>query len=104
MARRDGIAMAFSLDLLDGGMQGGDATGCPLSLTGGPGLLYDATGACKITAAQVRNWGEVLGAAGCAMLMWRYDDAFFSRSDNQQAFKDVASVLAKAPARACRRV
>jgi hypothetical protein len=103
IGRRDGIAIAFSLNVLDGGMQGGEATGCPVPLTGGPGLMYDATGACKMTASQVRNWGEVLGPAGCALLMWRYDPIFFSKTDNAQAFKDVASAVAKAPARACRR-
>lgn len=103
MGRRDGITMAFSLNVLDGGMQGGDATGCPVPLTGGPGLMYDATGACKMTASQVRDWGEVLGPAGCALLMWRYDFDFFSQSENIRAFKDVAAALAKAPARACRR-
>jgi hypothetical protein len=37
------------------------------------------------------------------MFMWRYDDTFMSRSDNQQAFRDVAGGLASSAAKSCRR-
>lgn len=100
LARRDGIAIAFSMNLLGGGIPASELGGCPTSRTGGPGL---DDGNCKVTAAQIREWGEALGAAGCAMLMWRYDPGFFSRPDNVQAFRDVTAALAKAPARSCRR-
>jgi hypothetical protein len=51
----------------------------------------------------LREWGLVLGQAGCAMNMWRYDDAFFSKSENQAALRDVADVLAKLPRNGCSR-
>jgi hypothetical protein len=35
--------------------------------------------------------------------MWRYDDTFMARSDNQQAFKDVAAKLATLPAKSCKK-
>jgi hypothetical protein len=56
-----------------------------------------------MTADQVREWGTVLGSAGCALTMWRYDPSFMAKPENQQAFKDVAAALAKAPATPCRR-
>ncbi|HEY7636578.1 MAG TPA: hypothetical protein VH763_13585 [Gemmatimonadales bacterium] len=102
LGRRDGIAIAFSMNLLDGGIPAGKGD-CSSSQTGGRGLLYEGTGACMVTAAQIREWGETLGPAACAMLMWRYDPDFFSRPENVRAFKDLAAMLAKAPARSCRR-
>ena len=49
-----------------------------------------------MTATQIRDWGKALGPAGCVMLMWRYE-AGMGRPDNQQAMRDVAATLAKAP-------
>jgi hypothetical protein len=37
------------------------------------------------------------------MQMWRYDDAFMSKSTNQSAFRDVASLLNSKPRRSCKR-
>jgi hypothetical protein len=56
-----------------------------------------------MTATQIRDWGKALGPAGCAMLMWRYEDKAMGLPDNQQAMRDVAATLAKAPRRACTR-
>jgi hypothetical protein len=56
-----------------------------------------------MTADQVRDWGMVLGPAGCALTMWRYDPVFMANPENVQAFKDVAATLAKAPAIPCLR-
>lgn len=58
---------------------------------------------CRMTPDQVRDWGRILGVAGCAMSMWRYDQTFFAKSENQQAFNDVAATLAATPGRPCRR-
>lgn len=100
LGRRDGIAIAFSLNILDGGVPKRRAAECPIPETGGPGT---AGPACRMTAAQVREWGLALGPAGCALTMWRYDPAFMSNPENVQAFNDVAAALAKAPAKPCRR-
>ncbi len=56
-----------------------------------------------MTAEQVRDWGLVLGPAGCGLTMWRYDPDFMASPENVQAFKDVVTALAKAPAKPCRR-
>jgi hypothetical protein len=101
LGRRDGIAIAFSLNILDGGIPNtrrGEP--CPIPETGGDGTSGKA---CRMTADQVREWGTVLGSAGCALTMWRYDPSFMAKPENQQAFKDVAAALAKAPATPCRR-
>jgi hypothetical protein len=68
--------------------------------TGGRGTFNPN---CRMTANQVRDWGIILGSAGCGMIMWRYDDAFMSDPNNVQAFRDVAARLAGLPARSCRR-
>ncbi len=98
-ARVDGVRPVFSLNILDGGVR--DKSGawdCPR--TGGKGTR---TGYCRMTADQVRTYGRATGPYGCAMLMWRYDDAFMSKSANKSAFQDVASLLKSKPKRSCRR-
>jgi hypothetical protein len=97
LARRDGHAIAFSMNIMDGGYR---VDGCPVPATGGPGT-YEPN--CRMTAAQVREYGRVLGPAGCVMLMWRYDDAFMAKPENIQAFRDVAATLATAPRKSCAR-
>jgi hypothetical protein len=102
LAKRDGIAIAFSLNILNGGYQAerDGQWNCPLTTTAGRGT-FDPN--CRMTPAQVREFGLALGTAGCAMMMWRYDDAFMANSENQRAFADIASRLATQPARPCRR-
>jgi hypothetical protein len=102
MGKRDGHAILFSMNILNGGIQAArdGLWNCPLTTTGGRGT-YDPN--CRMTAAQVRENGFVLGPAGCGLLMWKYDATFMSKPENQQAFADVAARLATAPARACRR-
>jgi hypothetical protein len=102
MARRDGMAIIFSMNLLNGGVQTerDGSWNCSLATTGGRGTFAPN---CRMTAAQVREWGRFLGSAGCAMMMWKYDDAFMANPENQQAFRDVAAHLASLPAKSCRR-
>jgi hypothetical protein len=98
-AKANGVTPMFSLNLLNGGVR--DQTGawdCPN--TGGKGTR---TSYCRMTADQVRTYGKAVGPAGCAMLMWRYDDAFMSKSANVSAFKDVATLLNSKPRRSCKR-
>jgi hypothetical protein len=97
--RSEGVTPAFSLNILDGGVV--DNTGTwDCAGTGGKGTLYRD---CRMTADQVRTWGRAIGPYGCVMLMWQYDDVFMSKSTNQSAFRDVASLLASKPRRSCRR-
>jgi hypothetical protein len=99
MAQRDGIAIAFSMNLINGGTEDRDGTwDCT-----GTGGLGGASPKCRMTASQVRDYGLVLGPAGCGFTMWQYDSNFMSRSDNQLAFKDVAGRLATVSSKTCRR-
>jgi hypothetical protein len=102
MAKRDGIGIIFSMNILDGGIQAArdGLWNCPLTTTGGRGT-YEPN--CRMTAAQVREWGTTLGLAGCALTMWRYDAAFMLNPENQAAFGDLRARLAAAPAKSCRR-
>lgn len=98
MAQRDGHAIMFSLNILNGGTQDKDGTwDC-----GGAPLGQDPPN-CQMTAAQLRDFATVLGPAGCGLLMWRYEQSYMARTDNKQAFADIAGVLANAPAKQCRR-
>jgi hypothetical protein len=101
MAGRDGITIVFSMNILNGGIQAprDGLWNCPLTTTGGRGT-YDPN--CRMTGAQVREWGTLLGSAGCALTMWRYDDTFMAKPENQQAFKDLAARLATVPAKSCK--
>lgn len=101
-ARRDGIAIAFSINILNGGIQAKrrGPWDCSLDTTEGRGTHKPN---CRMTAAQVREWGVLLGSAGCAFILWRYDDVYMANPDNQRAFADVANVLATKPRRSCTR-
>jgi hypothetical protein len=100
LAARDHYNIVFSLNVLDGGIPGGSNWSCPPSTTDGPGTNRPT---CRMTANQVREWGQVLGPAGCAFLMWRYEDDYMEKPANQEAFGDVAKRLATLPAKPCKR-
>jgi hypothetical protein len=102
LARRDGIAIVFSMNILNGGIQAvrNGSWDCPLPITGGRGTHEPN---CRMTPEQVRDWGRLFGAAGCALVMWQYDDDFMSKPENQRAFADLAGLLATMPAKSCTR-
>lgn len=102
LARRDGMALIFSLNILNGGVQAPRSGGweCPAGTSGGRGTSRPN---CRMTPEQIRDWGTLLGTAGCAMLLWRYDDSFMADPANEQAFRDVAGRLATLPHRSCGR-
>jgi hypothetical protein len=106
MAAANGISIAFSMNLIAGGIQDLsspdrlEAWRCPTETTGGRGYRSPT---CRPHANQIRDWGKLLGVAGCAMLMWKYNDESMARLDNQQAFRDVADRLATATPKACRK-
>jgi hypothetical protein len=99
LARRDGMSILFSVNLLNGGVPDRDGI-WDCTGTGGMGTYAPN---CRMTPQQVRDWGILLGSAGCALSMWRYDEAFVLNADNQQAFNDVRSRLATLPGKSCRR-
>jgi hypothetical protein len=99
LARRDGHAIMFSMNIMNGGTQDRDGTWDCIG-TGGKGT-YSPN--CRMTPQQVRDNGLVLGPAGCALSMWRYDAAFMANPENLRAFRDVAARLATLRAKPCRR-
>ena len=99
LARRDGHAIMFAINILNGGTQDKDGTWDCVG-TGGKGTFSPN---CRMTPAQVRDYGSLLGPAGCGLVMWRFDSIFMANPDNQRAFRDVGQVLAGAPSKACRR-
>ena len=100
MAKRDGHAIMFSMNILNGGTQDRDGT-WDCAATGGLGTFSPN---CRMTPSEVRQYGLALGPAACGgLLMWRYDDRFMADPENQQAFKDVAARLASQAAKPCRR-
>ena len=87
----------MSLNVLNGGKQDREDGNydCVGTGMGGFGTRYPN---CLMTADQVRTWGKALVPYACFMMMWQYDAAYFSKSANQLAFKDVAVVTdARAP-------
>ncbi len=93
-AKRSGIEIAFSLNVLHGGVPG---TTCPKWGDDPGGQL------CPMSPEQVRSWGMALGSAGCALNMWRYEPAYFDDPDIQAAVRAVAESLAQLPRKDCRR-
>ncbi len=98
--KKDGVAIVFSMNLLDGGIQSWATRTCPSGTTGGKGTVGIA---CRMTPSQVREWGLMLGPLGCAMLMWRHDAAFVAKEANLEAFRDIAARLGSGPVSNCRR-
>jgi hypothetical protein len=101
-AKRDGISIAFSMNILNGGNQAprDGLWYCPSTTTGGRGTFAPN---CRMTAAQVRDFGLTLGTAGCAMLVWRYDEEFMANPEHREAFQDIAAKLATLPRTSCKR-
>ena len=75
LGRRDDMSIVFSLNIINGGIQASrdGAWDCSPTQTGGRGGRQPN---CRMTAEQVRDWGILLGSAGCALTMWRYDPDF----------------------------
>jgi hypothetical protein len=100
-AKRDGVTPAFSLNVLDGGVQDRDRNyTCTGKGQAGKGTYRPN---CRMTASQVREWGRALGVAGCTMQMWRYDGRYISNRANQAAFRDIASLLKSRARPSCKR-
>jgi hypothetical protein len=96
-ARKNGIALVFSFNPLNGGTK---IRGCPLGRTGGHGTYG---GNCRMTPAQIRTTGYALAGSTCAVLMWRYDGSFMLKAANASAFKAVTARLSNTPRGRCRR-
>lgn len=101
MAARDHHSIMFGINVMDGGVQDKDGTySCDGPGQGGKGTYAPN---CRMTPDQVRDWGLLLGKAGCGLYMWRADDGFLSNTGNQQALRDLAAGLNAAPGKSCLR-
>jgi hypothetical protein len=101
MARRDGHAILFAMNIMNGGVQ--DKDGVWDCTSAGQGGLGTYSPNCRMTAEQVHDVGLTLGPAGCGFMIWRYDATFMADPANQQAFRDIGTRLASATPKACRR-
>jgi hypothetical protein len=100
LARRDGHAIIFGMNILNGGTQDKDGV-YDCAGTGGMGT-YSPN--CRMTPTQIREVGLTLGQAGCGLTMWRFDQTFIQKVENQRAFGDIGTRLSSLPGKACRRV
>ena len=100
ITQRDGMALAFGINVIDGGIHNWTTRACPTPVTAGPGSYKPA---CAMTPEQIREWGMILGPVGCGLTLWRFNEEFMNRPANLQVFKELAERLAKLPARPCRR-
>jgi hypothetical protein len=98
---RDHHAILFNLNVINGGRKDTDGNyNCTGTGQAGKGTWYPL---CRMPAAYMRERGLIVGPAGCALSMWTYNSTYWSRTDNRQAFKDIAAKVATVPAKACRR-
>jgi hypothetical protein len=86
-AELDGVNVVFGLNILDGGIHVFDGGWtCPPTTTGGQGTYAPA---CAMTAAQVEEWGSILGVAGLGLSMWTREgskgESFFVTGPNATA-------------------
>jgi hypothetical protein len=101
LARRDGMSIMFSLNILDGGVQDKDGNyDCSGPGQGGKGTFAPN---CRMTPDEIREWGQKLGPVGCGLFLWRYDSGFIAQPANQQAFKELGAMMASAPRKSCGR-
>jgi hypothetical protein len=102
-AKLDGVTPAFSINILNGGVQdkGDGSYDCIGTGMGGLGTRYPL---CSMTPDQVRTWGKTLAPLGCAMLMWEFDKSYISKAANLSAFTEIATLAASKPKRSCKRV
>lgn len=97
VAKRWGMKPAFSLNVLDGGTRAKN-DGLWNCGTAGRGTYAPN---CRMTPAQIKEFGWTLGTAGCVTVAWRYDQAFFAGTETRAALKAVSDSLAKIPNRGC---
>jgi hypothetical protein len=100
-ASHEGATPAFSLNILNGGAQDRDGTwDCTGEGQAGRGTRFPN---CRMTPTQLQNWGKALATYGCFLTMWRYDGTYMSEASNQDAFREIASLVASQPRRSCTR-
>jgi hypothetical protein len=87
------------------GKQATDANREGLGLLVGMNVLSGGTGASGLmSASQLRNWGSAILAQSrvCGLLLSRYDDGYFGRSDVKDAVRDLAEKAGNHAGTSCR--
>jgi hypothetical protein len=92
MAKDNGVSILFAINPINNGTR---VRGCPPGSTGGPGTWGVN---CRMTPAQIREFGSVLGVAGCGLMMWKYEAKLMSNPENVRALQDLGEMLASRPA------
>jgi hypothetical protein len=101
-SKLDGVKTSLSLNILNGGVQ--DRVDGVYNCTGaGQAGIGDYFPNCRMTTDQVRTWGKALVPSACFMMVWQYDAAYFAKSANMLALKDVATLAATKPKPSCKR-
>lgn len=102
----DGTAPSFGMNVLGGGFRYPEdpfitTPSCPIPHTGGIGEGFATSNNCKMTPAQIEDYGIPLSDAGAILTYWSYlsdEVAFFTDPDNVAAFQavlDHANTLSK---------
>jgi hypothetical protein len=104
-ASLDGVKPAFSINVINGGVQdkGDGVYDCIGTGMAGKGQRYPL---CHMTTDQIKTWGKTLTPLGCAMFLWWYDTpwtSFFNDAGNQAAFKELATLAASKPKPSCKK-
>jgi hypothetical protein len=91
IAKRLGLKVGLSMNLLDGG-------------DGSSGIPGFSSGKYAMSADELRRYGSALlrNDYGCAFLMWKYDAAYYARSDIQSAMADLSNQARNHPRTPCR--
>jgi hypothetical protein len=86
-----GLGLLVGMNVLNGG-------------TSASGLAGTTEGKFAMSASQLRTWGSVLVAQSqvCGLVMSRYDDAYFGRSDVKEAVEVLAEKAGARAASPCR--
>jgi chitodextrinase len=90
-AALDGVVMVFSLNIYVD----------PENQTSG--VLAPDNDRYRMTAANVLQWGTVLGRAGAGLTMWRYHPDIFSLQAYKDAFASLQADLSSRPGRSWKR-
>lgn len=101
MAAQDGYAIMFGLNILDGGVQDKDGTwDCVGAGQAGKGTFSPN---CRMTAADLKTWGQSLGPQGCGLVMWRYDQVYMDNAANKTSLTAIRNTMNGAAHRDCKR-
>jgi hypothetical protein len=91
-ARNAGLGFLAEMNVLNGG-------------TSASGIRGTTSGRYAMSASQLRNWGSAILAQSqiCGLVLARYSDPYFGRSDVRDAMRDLAVKAGSRTARSCRR-